>query len=167
MYPNNYEIHDEYGNMYPDYRQLSFFPFLPGLFSGGNVPGQGQPPFGPPGQGQQGMPPFGPPPGQGQQAGPPLSPPPQQIPQQSLQSGSGAQLFAIDPGSIRGCLYRYTYVWLSRFNAFWFYPTYVGRNSVAGYRWTGFNWVYFGIDLERITYMCLSNIKPISSQIIG
>ncbi|SHM49514.1 hypothetical protein SAMN05216179_0288 [Gracilibacillus kekensis] len=157
MYPTNNGIYDEYGNMYQDDRQIGFFPFFPGLFPGGSSPGQGGPPFGPPpGQGQPG-PPFGPPPGQGQQAGPPLSPPPQYVPQQPAQAGSGGpQLFAVDPGSIRGCLYRFTYVWLSRFNAFWFYPTYVGRRSVAGYRWTGFNWVYFGIDLERIqSFTCV------------
>ncbi|WP_084040839.1 hypothetical protein [Gracilibacillus boraciitolerans] len=144
MYQANYGIYDEYGNMYQDYRQLPFFPFLPGIFPGGNTPGQGGPPIGPP-------------PGQGQQSGPPpTSPPPQFVPQQASQSGSGAQLFAVDPGSIRGCLFRFTYIWLNRFNAFWFYPTYVGRRSVAGYRWTGFNWVYFGIDLDRIqSFTCV------------
>nr|WP_194287263.1 hypothetical protein [Gracilibacillus oryzae] len=150
MYPSNTEYYDYYGNMY-DERQFPFFPFFQGGFpgtGGGFPPGQG------PGPGQQGFPPFGPP-QQGQQGGAPLGPPPQQIPQQPLQA-QGAQVKAVDPGSIRGCMYRYTYVWLSRFNAFWFYPTFVGRRSVAGYRWTGFNWVYFGIDLDRIqSFTCV------------
>lgn len=134
-----------------DERQFQFLPFFPG----GGFQGGGFPPSQAPGQGQHGFPPFGPP-AQGQQGGPPVGPPPQQIPQQQQLQGQGPQVMAVDPGSIRGCLYRYTYVWLSRFQSFWFYPTFVGRRSVAGYRWTGFNWVYFGIDLNRIqSFTCV------------
>lgn len=94
-----------------------------------------------------------PPPGQpsGGAAGPPTTPPPSFTPQQQQQS---VGLFAVDPGAIRGCLYRYTYVWLRR-SSFWFYPVFVGRRSISGYRWTGFNWVYFGIDLDHIeSFQC-------------
>jgi hypothetical protein len=93
-----------------------------------------QPPFPPPGQG----------PGQGPTAGPPTSPPPSFVPQQQ------AEAFAVDPGGIRRCLFRFTYVWLRGYNQFWFYPVFVGRNSVTGYRWTGFRWIYFGISLRQI-----------------
>lgn len=87
----------------------------------------------------------------GQMSGPPTTPPPNFTPSQQQQ---GVQTFAIDPGAIRGCLFRFTYVWLRR-NAFWFYPVFVGRRSVSGYRWTGFQWVYFGIDLDRIqSFQC-------------
>lgn len=95
--------------------------------------------FPPPGQG----PSFGPPFGQGPTSGPPTSPPPSFVPQQ-------AQAFAVDPGSIVGCLFRFTYVWLRGFNQFWFFPIFVGRNSIAGFRWTGFTWVYTGISLRQI-----------------
>ncbi len=102
------------------------------------------PPFTPPGQGSMGgFPPFAPP-GQGPAAGPPTAPPPSFIPQQQ------AQTFAVDPGGIRRCLFRYTYVWLRGFEQFWFYPIFVGRNSVTGFRWTGFRWVIFGISLRQI-----------------
>ncbi len=70
----------------------SFFP----PFGGGSM----GPPFGPPSQGPGGGPPFGPP-GQGQGGGPPTAPPPSFVPSQSQQ----AQAFAVDPWSIRGCLY--------------------------------------------------------------
>jgi hypothetical protein len=103
-------------------------------------PGQG-PSFGPPtGQGPSFGPPFG---QQGPTSGPPTAPPPSFVPQQ-------AQAFAVDPGSIVRCLFRFTYVWLRGFNQFWFYPIFVGRNSVAGFRWTGFTWVYTGISLRQI-----------------
>ncbi|UFU00326.1 hypothetical protein KO561_05075 [Radiobacillus kanasensis] len=115
-----------------------FFPWFPS-------PGGG--PLGPPSS----PPPVGPP-GQEPQAGPPVGPPPSFVPQQTQQVGT----YAVDPGGIQGCLYRFTYVWLNRFQQFWYYPTFVGRNSVAGYRWNGFRWVYFGIDLDRIeSYTCV------------
>jgi hypothetical protein len=137
-YPNQY-------GMYPILEQSQ----QPTRFGGGQQPGFLPPPFGggqqpgfPPfGGGQQGFPPFG---GGQQQGGPPSTPPPSYTPQ-GLPS-----LFAVDPGAIRGCLYRFTYIWLNSGNSFWFFPTFVGRDSVAGYRWRRFRWVYYGTDLRRI-----------------
>ncbi|KZZ85248.1 hypothetical protein [Bacillus sp. SJS] len=102
---------------------------------------------------RQMMPPPPPPPGgggfpgQGQGQGQPPGPPPGFTPQQQ------ATAFAVDPGGIRRCLYRNTYVWLNNGQQFWFYPTFVGRNSTAGFRWfPGFRqWGYFGIDLRQIS----------------
>lgn len=71
-----------------------------------------------------------------------LAPPPSIIPQMPS--------FAVDPGTISGCLYRYTYIWPRNGRPYWFYPTFVGRRSVAGYRWTGFFWVYAGVDVNQI-----------------
>ena len=124
------------------------------IFPGGGMGGPpGGPPSGGPGfPGQQfpGFPPSQPPSsspgGGGQQGGPPSSPPPSFTPQ--MQQGVSA--FAVDPGAIRGCLFRYTFVWLNNGRSFWFYPTFVGRNSVAGWRWRNFRWVYYGTDLRRI-----------------
>ena len=78
------------------------------------------------------------------QSGPPTSPPPSFVPPQQVEA------YAVDPGGIARCVFSYTYVWLRGFEQFWFYPTFVGRNSVSGYRWTGYRWVYFGIDLRQI-----------------
>ncbi|MDP4163302.1 MAG: hypothetical protein Q8898_09380 [Bacillota bacterium] len=116
--------------------------------SGGGFPGGGQPgsPFpgsggGFPGGGQPGSPFPG---GGGSHGGAPTSPPPSYTPQEQVSQ------FAVDPGAIRRCLYRYTFIWLHNGRSFWFYPTYVGRTSIAGYRWRGFRWVYYGTDLNRI-----------------
>ncbi|WP_231860337.1 hypothetical protein [Bacillus sp. OxB-1] len=128
--------------------------------SGGGFPGQGVPGF-PPGTGfppgagfpGQGGPPGGGFPGQG---GPPGGGLGQQAPTTAPPNYTPAypetQLFAVDPGGIRRCLYRFTFVWLSRRQGFWFFPVFVGRNSVAGYRWRNRQrrWEYFGIDLNRI-----------------
>ncbi|OLO39431.1 hypothetical protein BTR23_10055 [Alkalihalophilus pseudofirmus] len=108
-----------------------------GLFGPpGRPPGPPGPPFAPP----------GPPPGPPGLGGPPTAPPPAYTP-----AAPEIGLFAVDPGAIRGCLFRYTYVWLTNRQQFWFYPVFVGRTSVSGWRWNGFNWVYFGIDLRRIS----------------
>jgi hypothetical protein len=151
--------------MYDD-RQFNFFPFNPGGnqqnppgFPGGNqtnfpnfpgFPGGNQ---GFPGE-NQGFPNF-PPPGQqtGGQNQPP-GPPPNIQPTLSTTQG-GPSTKAVDPGSIRGCLYRYTYMWLRGRQRFWFYPTYVGRRSVSGWRWYGYRWVYYGVDLDRVeSFQC-------------
>lgn len=148
-----------------DFGGTGGFGGFPGGFGGsggsGGFGGFGSPGF-PPGSGfgQPGFPPsqqpgYGPPsgiPGGQQMGGPPSSPPPSYTPQ--LQQSSPS-LYAVDPGSIRGCLYRYTYIWLRNGRSFWFYPTYVGRTSVAGWRWRNWRWVYYGTDLDRVrSFQC-------------
>ncbi|CAH1205714.1 MULTISPECIES: collagen-like protein [Paenibacillus] len=122
-----------------------FGPGGPGGGPGGFGPG-GPGGFGPGGPGGPSTPPFFPGGGgggpQGVQA--PTSPPPSFTPQQPVSA------FAVDPGAISGCLFRYTYIWPTRGPGFWMYPIFVGRNSVAGFRWTGFFWMYTGIDLQQI-----------------
>ncbi|MGM0753235.1 MAG: collagen-like protein [Bacillota bacterium] len=140
-----------------DHRQL--FPGFPGggggfpgFPGGGQGSGGGFPGF--PGGGQGA--PSSPPPAGGQNQ-PPPGPPPNFQPQKTVMQGTqgGPSVFAVDPGAIRRCLFRYTYIWLRR-DAFWFYPVFVGRRSIAGWRWIGFTWVYFGIDLDKIeSFTCV------------
>jgi LysM repeat protein len=75
--------------------------------------------------------------------GPPSAPPPNFIP-------SEPGLYAIDPGAIAGCLFHFTYLWLSNGQSFWAFPVYVGRTSVSGWRYQRDRWVYFGIDVNEI-----------------
>jgi hypothetical protein len=138
-------------NLFPGGGGQPGFPFPPGFPGGTPFPGQqpgfpggGGQPF-PGGGGQPGFPGGGE--GQGQAGGPPSSPPPSFTPELQTQSAS---VFAVDPGAIRGCLYRFTYLWLNNGRSFWFYPTFVGRTSVAGWRWRGFRWEYYGTDTNRI-----------------
>ncbi|MBP2242040.1 hypothetical protein J2Z40_002613 [Cytobacillus eiseniae] len=64
--------------------------------------------------------------------------------------------FAVDPGAIRSCLRRFTFIWLENGRSFWFFPTFVGRTSVAGWRWRGNRWVFYGTDLNRISsFQCV------------
>nr|WP_052221592.1 hypothetical protein [Clostridium homopropionicum] len=108
-----------------------------------------------------GGPPFGPPTGfpgggMGPSGAQPMGPPPSFTPSQTqAQSFGGIGVQAVDPGAIRRCLYRFTYVWLDNGRSFWIFPVFVGRRSLAGYRWNGRRWVYFGIDLRRIdSFVC-------------
>lgn len=88
----------------------------------------------------------------------PNSPPPPFIPTKT-QSGvksMGPGVKAIDTGSIRPCLFKYTYIWQSNGRGYWAYLTYVGPKSIAGWRWMGWRWVYFGLDLNRIdSFYCV------------
>ena len=122
----------------------SMLPFMPPGFpgQGPGFPGQG-PGF--PGQG----------PGGGAASGPPQGPPPSFTPSQAAAQQS-AGVLAVDPGAIRPCRFRYVYLWLDNRQQFWAWLIFVGRRSVAGWRWTGFNWVYFGLDTDRIrSFVCL------------
>jgi len=122
-----------------------FFP--PGQGPGFFPPGQG-PGFFPPGQGQA-PPPFTPPSG-GPGMGPPSGRPPAFTP-----SAPQAGVFAVDPGAIRPCRFRFVYIWLDNGQQFWAWLVFTGRDSVAGWRWTGFRWVYFGVDINRISsFVC-------------
>lgn len=167
----DYDELDEFRDELPD--EDEFTGFVPPYgcpyyrqFPGGGFTPPG-PPFGPPGGGPQGGPPFGPPggqpfgpPGGGPQGGPqggvPSGPPPSFTPPKTQAYGhgfgpqGGISPQAIDPGAIRRCRYRFVYIWLRNGSSFWAWLTYVGRRSVAGYRWNGRRWVYFGVDLRRI-----------------
>jgi hypothetical protein len=123
--------------------QVSGFPTgqVPG-FPPGQVPGfpSVQVPGFPPGQV----------PGGGVGMGPPLGRPPQFIPSQAAAQQT-AGVLAVDPGAIRPCRFRFVYLWLDTGQQFWAWLVFVGRRSVSGWRWTGFNWVFFGLDLDRIS----------------
>jgi hypothetical protein len=111
-----------------------------------------QPPF--PGMpfGPQFSPPMDPPatPPGGSTSGPPSGPPPSFTPQQAQAHGHGPGVFAVDPGAIRPCLFRFVYLWLNTGESFWAWLVFVGPRSAAGWRWTGRRWIYFGIDLREI-----------------
>ena len=110
-------------------------------------PPSGTPPFGPP----SGSPPFGPPPGGASQgAGQPPGPPPSFTPSHAVQQQSVGVL-SINPGAIRPCIFRYVYLWLDNGEQFWAWLVFVGSRSVAGWRWTGRRWIYFGVDIRRIS----------------
>jgi len=112
-----------------------------------NEPGYPQmPPFFSPSQ-VPGRPPYTQAPSSS--SGPPSNPPPAFLPQQS------PSLYMIDPGAIRPCTFQFVYLWLEDGRSFWAWLTFVGRRSVAGWRWFGNRWIYFGTDIDNISsFVC-------------
>lgn len=105
------------------------------------------PPFPPPTGGNPGPPGA---PGQGSSIGPP----PSYVPKKPGAGGMGIK--AVEPGGIRPCKNRFVYIWLDNGRGFWAWLTFVGRRSVAGWRWNGRRWVYFGVDMRRIDrFICI------------
>lgn len=80
--------------------------------------------------------------------GPPTTPPPNITPQ--LTQTPDVELQAVDPGAIKPCVYRFSYIWMKNGKSFWAYLIYVGRTSASGWRYQGNRWVYFGVDLKDI-----------------
>ncbi|WP_245959364.1 hypothetical protein [Neobacillus piezotolerans] len=113
---------------------------FPGGGPGGQFPGGGQTggqfPGGGPGGGFPG----------GEHDGPPSGPPPFATPLEA----QGATSLAIDPGAIRFCRNRFTYIWMNSGRSFWFYPVFIGRTSIAGWRYRRNGWTFYGTDLRRI-----------------
>ncbi len=108
----------------------------------------GRPPMAPTGRppmAPTGRPPMGPP-GVGGQFGAPSSPPPNFTPQKA----AGVQPFAVSQASIRPCRFQFVYIWPTTGRPFWAWLINVDRRSIAGFRWNGRRWVYFGMDLRRI-----------------
>jgi hypothetical protein len=160
MYPQSYQYQIPFNQIIPGLTPL-FYPMQPPVYQPG--PG-GRPPVGrPPQSGTPGgRPPVGRPPQSGPQpGGPPQSQPPGRRPPGFVparprrpQQGQIGTL-AVDPGAVRPCAFRFVYLWLENGQQFWAYLVFVGRTSVAGWRWTGFNWVYFGIDTRNIdSFVC-------------
>lgn len=88
--------------------------------------------------------------------GAPYGPPPDIIPskqQGQMQFMPGTH--TVNPNSLRPCRFRYVYIWPRRGRPFWAWLTYVGRRSASGFRWNGFRWLQFGIDLRQIeSFIC-------------
>lgn len=90
-----------------------------------------------------------------QKQGPPKTPPPDMAPQ--ISDAPDVGLKAVDPGAIKPCVYRFSYIWLENGKSFWAYLVYVGKKSASGWRWNPKRrrWVYFGIDLDEIkSFIC-------------
>lgn len=64
----------------------------------------------------------------------------------------GRDDFRVRPREIQRCLFRFTFIWLINGNSFWFYPTFVGRQFVQGFRWRRNRWEFETINLRRILF---------------
>lgn len=81
----------------------------------------------------------------------PMGPPPSKTPEKPKQkTAKGAETKMVSPNSIQPCKFRFTYIWLKNKREFWVWPTYIDKYTLAGFRWTGRGWGYFGVDLKQI-----------------
>lgn len=143
---------------------MKYQQFTPGPPFGPPGPGPGRP-LGPPGPGP-GRPPGPPGPGPGRPGGQPPSAPPTFTPQLPREEegqllsepsgfrGVGGRIidFRRRPRDFRGCMNRFTYIWLINGNNFWFYPVFIGRNAIEGFRWRRNRWEYERIFMNRILF---------------
>ena len=136
--PFSYDLLNSRSQLPPAGNFPGGFPGLPGFpnLPGSNFPG------GPPGQSNM-----------------PKSPPPNYTPSkkengvQNLSSSKNTK--AVSPNSIRFCLFKYTYIWEVSGKNYWTFLIHVDRQSISGFRWLGFTWAYFGLDLRRIdSFIC-------------
>lgn len=155
------EIYEKY-NQTNDLILQQLFPPPPGRRPGPPgppppPPGQRPGPPGPPPPGQRPGPPGPPPPPGAMQ---PLTAPPNFTPEMPSQFGGpqergqfiGGEPTLFHQGGIRRCLHRFAYMWLIGGDNFWFYPTFVGRNHVEGFRWRRNRWVFERINIRRILF---------------
>ena len=75
--------------------------------------------------------------------------PPEHIPS---KTAAAANAGAKSAGACADCVGRHTYIWLKNGAGFWLYPTYSGKRSLSGYRWTLRGWTYAGVILDWIDF---------------
>lgn len=56
------------------------------------------------------------------------------------------------PRDFNRCLNSFTYLWLVNGNNFWFFPIFVDRQFVIGFRWRRNRWEFDRINLNRILF---------------
>ncbi|WP_431808678.1 hypothetical protein [Lysinibacillus sphaericus] len=100
---------------------------VPGIPPVGPPPNMGQPPnFGPPSSGQM-----------------PMSAPPNFAPPMPAWHGGS--------NGIQSCLFRNTYLWMNSGRSFWFFPTVIGREFIAGFRWSNrYGWRFRTLTRDHI-----------------
>lgn len=152
---NNEEQDNQKTDNQDPMKYQQFIPEFPTRPPGPPGPGPGRPP------GSPGLEPGRPPGGQ------PPSAPPSFIPRlpreedRQMQSGptgfrgpGGGRIidFRRSARDFRGCINRFTYIWLFNGNNFWFYPISIGRNTIEGFRWRRNRWEYDRIFINRILF---------------
>ena len=83
----------------------------------------------------------------------PTAPPPSFTP--TMETTLSAQRGGAGSSGIRQCIFRNTYIWLRNGDAFWYFPTFINQNTLFGFRWTRFGWVFSTVNRNSIlTFQC-------------
>ncbi|MEW9121812.1 MAG: hypothetical protein AB2421_03795 [Thermotaleaceae bacterium] len=54
--------------------------------------------------------------------------------------------------AISPCLNKFVYIWLRDGGSFWTYLIYAETKYIAGWRWSGEEWNYFGTRMVNVDY---------------
>ncbi|MEK4425037.1 hypothetical protein [Solibacillus sp. FSL K6-1523] len=115
-------------------------------------PGFGGPSSPPPGFGGPGYPPS-----MGGNTPAPTAAPPNFTPAMPMTSASSRSGSHHGSSGIRRCIYRNTFIWQRNGDSFWFFPTFVSRNTILGFRWGRFGWVFSTVNRNSIlTFQCFN-----------
>lgn len=74
----------------------------------------------------------------------PVGPPPDFTPKKT------PDLYKTELSAISGAKGKFTYIWLKDGRSFWVYIINAGRNSITGYKWNKFGWIFYGISLKNL-----------------
>lgn len=56
----------------------------------------------------------------------------------------------IEPAPLKSSMFRPIYIWFRDGVEFWAYISFIGGGHTAGWRWDGYSWQPFEIDLRKI-----------------
>lgn len=85
----------------------------------------------------------------------PVGPPPPFIPSETESiyesTGGGTGFFlTVDHSTFSTCMFMYVYIWFKDGTGFWSWINYVDNNTIAGWRWSGYNWTYFRLNINSV-----------------
>ena len=119
----------------------------PGMMPSPGTPGMGEPP--------RTAPPSFIPQGPSMERGPMAGPGQEQFrtPERDQYGGGrNQQGIQVSQRDLQRCQNRFTFIWMINGNSFWFYPTFVGRQFVEGFRWRRNRWEFDRINISRIAF---------------
>ena len=85
------------------------------------------------------------------QGGAPRSAPPSYTPAPSSRHRQ------VDSAALSSCMFTNTYIWLKNGQSFWFFPTFVGRRTVSGFRWAHHRWVFVSFNINDMEAFFVTN----------
>lgn len=82
---------------------------------------------------------------------PPSTNPPPFIPSKS-QSLNNINISGLtsDGSALKPLMFKFIYIWLRDGSNFWSWTTFIYGGHIGGFRWTGYHWENFEVDLRKI-----------------
>lgn len=82
---------------------------------------------------------------------PPQTSPPPFIPSKTETNNNETGVTSnVTKESISSCVNKFTYIWQLNGKSYWAFISSYDSNSISGWRFISFKWVYFGLDIKKI-----------------